>query len=390
MPVWHQRTKKARDSGKLAVVGVTQEQHADRCRLVAQWKGLEWPILHDPINLLKPRAVPIFVAIDEAGVVVDSNLRDDEFETFLAQPANPSVQPNPVTAATARSLDRQARESNRAVDWLAAGDHRILWGGTARATAAIERYAKALEMVPNDSSALFRLGVAYRMRYDSPAGRGDDFQLAVDAWGRALDADPNHYIYRRRIQQYGPRLTKPYPFYDWIHQAREEIIARGDKPLDLDVEPVGAEIAAPSKRIRGDATVPEPLDPGGNIRRDDENFIEATVSVVPGRITPGEAVRVHVLLRPSRQAHWNNEAEPLKIWIEVPSGWEAESPLLETAQGSEPESDEPRSVDFELRSPTNTSIRTIKAYALYYVCEEQGGRCLYRRKDIEIPIRFRR
>ncbi len=51
------------------MLGVTQEQHADRCRLFAQWKQFGWPILHDPINLLEAPAVPIVVAIDEHGIV---------------------------------------------------------------------------------------------------------------------------------------------------------------------------------------------------------------------------------------------------------------------------------------------------------------------------------
>jgi hypothetical protein len=39
-------------------------------------------------------------------------------------------------------------------------------------------------------------------------------QKAVQYWTMALDMDSNQYIWRRRIQQYGPRLEKPYSFYD--------------------------------------------------------------------------------------------------------------------------------------------------------------------------------
>ena len=68
------------------------------------------------------------------------------------------------------------------------------------------------------------------MRYDSAHRREGDFQRAVEAWSRALEIDPNNYIFRRRIQQYGPRLSKPYPFYDWVSRARDEITARGETP----------------------------------------------------------------------------------------------------------------------------------------------------------------
>ena len=69
VPVWHEATREWVKQGRLVLLGVTQEQHADRCRLFAQWKRFDWPILHDPINLLEAPAVPIVVAIDEHGIV---------------------------------------------------------------------------------------------------------------------------------------------------------------------------------------------------------------------------------------------------------------------------------------------------------------------------------
>ena len=71
----------------------------------------------------------------------------------------------------------------------------------------------------------------------------------------------------------------------------------------------------------------------------------------------------------------------------MPKGWQVESPLLELPQPVEPESNEPREIDFEVRTGEPSGKTTmIKAYALYYVCEERGGQCLYRRQDIDIPI----
>jgi hypothetical protein len=68
--------------GRLVLLGVTQEQHPDRCRLFAQWKRFDWPILHDPIDLLEASAVPIVVAIDEHGIVRSVRPRP---ETLAAQ-----------------------------------------------------------------------------------------------------------------------------------------------------------------------------------------------------------------------------------------------------------------------------------------------------------------
>ena len=49
-------------SGDVQLLGVIQEQHPERCRLFAQWHQIDWPILHDPVNLLGNEAVPIFVS----------------------------------------------------------------------------------------------------------------------------------------------------------------------------------------------------------------------------------------------------------------------------------------------------------------------------------------
>ncbi len=70
--------------GKLVVLGIAQEQHPDRCQLFAQWQKLNWPILHDPINVMQVRGVPIEVAIDERGIVrnIRPNLKTFE-EKFI-------------------------------------------------------------------------------------------------------------------------------------------------------------------------------------------------------------------------------------------------------------------------------------------------------------------
>ena len=63
MPGWHKAAKKWIDEKKFVIVGVVQEQHPERCALFAQWQKFDWPILHDPINLLGNSAVPVTIAI---------------------------------------------------------------------------------------------------------------------------------------------------------------------------------------------------------------------------------------------------------------------------------------------------------------------------------------
>jgi hypothetical protein len=226
------------------------------------------------------------------------------------------------------------------------------------------------------------------------AGRGD-FQRALDAWQAALDRQPNQYIWRRRIQQYGPRLEKPYPFYDWITEARAAIRARGEIPVPLVAEPTGAEIAAPIRTFVKDAVSTEP-DPQDRITRDPGHYVRVETAVAPARLRPGATARIHLIFRPDlragtprRGAHWNNEAEPLRVWVRAPDGWEIDPRLIQARNPKEPTSTELREVNFEVRVSETASPGTVllTAYALYNVCEEDGP-CLFRRQDIPVPVRI--
>lgn len=387
------------EEGKLALVGITQEQHPDRCRLFAQSQQFDWPILHDPIDVTGAVAVPIVMAIDEHGIVRSVRPNVETFEEdFLnktfpapgdAKPAPPSIPAKPDLSA----LRRSAEMLNTAQAWQQYGDALVLWGGIDRNELAIEAYRRSLQMAPRDGDTHFRLGVCFRRRYESRYREGGDFQHAIDEWNRALEIDPNHYIWRRRIQQYGPRLIKPYPFYDWVEQAARDIRARGETPVELAVHPSGAEIAQPERQFQKAASDETAPDPSGRIHPDKSRLIETEVVLVPPRIKPGESVRVHVSLRPNKAlaAHWNNENEPVKLWIDAPNEWDADHRLMTAPLGNQPETSEPRSIEFELKSPKEAqgTVR-LSTYALYYVCEGLNGTCLYLRQDIPIDVPFER
>jgi tetratricopeptide (TPR) repeat protein len=379
--------------GRLVLLGVTQEQHADRCRLFAQWKRFDWPILHDPINLLEAPAVPIVVAIDEHGIVRSVGPRPETLEAdFLDKtfaddaPSDAPRSPGPADAA---ALRRQAETNPTAAAWRAVGDALTIWDGAEQSDRAIDAYTGALALDPSDKNALFRLGVAHRLRHESARRRPGDFQAAIDAWGRALELDPNRYIWRRRIEQYGPRLAKPYAFYDWVAQARAEIARRGETPVPLTAEPYGSELAGPVRDVLAANSIASEPDPKGRIRRDEQRLIEAEVAVVPRRVRPGQAARVHVTFRPSaaRKARWNNESTPLRVWIARAEGWTISTRLLEAPQGDRPESVEVRRLDFEVKAPSTAEGKTrLAAYALYNTCEEEGGRCLFLRQDLTVEL----
>lgn len=399
MPAWNTTLQKYVRDGKLVVIGIAQEQHPDRTRLFVQWHHIDWPILHDPINVMQVRGVPIEVAIDEHGIVRSVRPKIETLEaefldkTFEAAGAEPPAKAGKPTKPDLTALRRRAEQAGSSDAWRELGDALVLWAEPEKINDAIDAYTQAIKLKPDDGDANFSLGVCYRMRYDSPQQKPNDFQTAVDCWTKARQIEPNQYIWRRRIEQYGPRLTKPYPFYDWVETAAQEIKSRGEEPIELKVLPTGSEIAGPERNFETGKDHIEPPDPNGRIARDVQNLILAEVTVVPPQAKPGETMRVHMTLWPneSRKAHWNNEAEPLKLWIDTPAGWQVKPQLLIAPQGEKPETSEPRHFEFEVRVPPDADGTTrLSAYALYYACEDISGTCRFLRRDIDVPLKIER
>lgn len=395
VPGWHDATRELQRQGKLRMAGIVQEQHPDRARLFMQWKQMDWPILIDSLDLLDVSVVPLTFAIDEQGVIRHVNPARESIEstfadvTYAAPPGG--RRPLPVRAPRIAEIERE-RATLAPGDLARYGHARFLWAPELGMEDVLAAYDETLNTDPLDARTHFRRGVALRARYDSPARRPGDFAAAVESWQRALDLDPNQYIWRRRIQQYGPRLDKPYPFYDWVAEARAAITARGETPAALVAEPGGAELAQPARTfepVADDATDP---DPRGRIRRDDGDFIRIESVLVPPSVAPGDALRVHLELYPiaAKRAHWNNEVDDLLVWLEPTAGFTADRRRLSTPNPAAEVSNEVRRVELEVHAGEDVeSPGRFRGYALYYVCEDVDGTCLYRRQDIdmEIPIR---
>jgi len=381
MASWQGATEPHVKAGKLVVIGVVQEQHADRARLYRQWKRLEWPIFIDALNLRDLDAVPVPVGVDESGIVrLTGALSADAVREFVekdfgktAVPAGQNVAPKPDPKAAKSPRDR--------------GDALFLHDPEGL-DAAVEAYEKA---DPQDARALFRLGVALRARYDSPGRRPGDAQRAVEAWGAALALQPNKYIWRRRIQQFGPRLDKPYDFFFWVEEARRDILARGEKPVELAAEPMGSEIAPPSKGAPQAAApaVPDP-DPAGKLIRDKRPIVVVEPVVTPARVRPGERIRARVAFRldPLAKAHWNNEADPLSLSVKPPAGVSIVEGTFTLPNPAKAESDELRILEFEAAVDAGVPAGklSIPGYALYAVCEDKDGVCRYVRQDLSLTV----
>ncbi len=380
------------------MVGIIQEQHPDRCKLFMQWKRMNWPVMVDALNLLEVKVVPLTFLIDEHGVIRAKARRPGDVEAWLKEPP-PEGEPPASRARASVPSPEQLRARQRVAG---AGDFEsrmalardlFLWGGDALASEAVAVFERIAESRPDDGRVHFRLGVAHRKSFDLDSHDEEDFKQAVESWQTALNADPNQYIWRRRIQQYGPRLMKPYSFYDWVTTARAEIEARGEQPVKLSVEPGGAEFATPQQSFSSEPTTRERPDPDGRILRDRKGFIQAAAVVVPSEVAAGGSVRVHVSMTPATdpkiRAHWNNEVDDTVLWVDAPGSWRVDRPWHSAPRPQSIVSQETRRVEFELRVPDDAppGKHAIPAYALYYVCEKVDSACLYRRQEIRIPVR---
>ena len=394
MPGWHSATRQAREEGDLELLGIVLEQHPARARLFMQWQGMRWPLLHDPFNRLALPYVPLTLAIDEWGIIRAAQpllARAAEFlEAFLAgEWETPAAPPSFVSETPDFPLlRRRAKEEDDAHSWALLSGELALWCGDAALDEALALGERALGQPGAENHAtaqwLFQQGVIHRMRYDSARAQPTDFHQAVVHWSAALEKEPNNYIWRRRLQQYGPRLAKPYSFYDWVPEARVELRARGEEPIPLAVEPGGAEFARPAKEFTPKGVGDDgPRAAEQALQRDDE-LVQLQVVAVPKVLAPGEATRLHIRLQPLGDAHWNNESEPTVLVLgEAPPGWCWERRRL-WAEGSRvPTSTEPRRFELELRAPHDAAPAPIivHGYALYFVCAEASGVCLHLRQD---------
>ena len=352
------------------MLGISEEQHGDRTRLFMQWQEMDWPVLIDSLNLLEVKAVPITLLIDQWGIIRYSRPTDRDLTTFLET----DYSQNPESA--------QAKWSDALTTAVSAVHTSEVSLG-----AAIEAQPAPETRTPRQ---WFHAGVIYRKRYDSDNREPGDFAKAVESWNRALSGDPSQYIWRRRIQQYGPRLDKPYPFYDWVPKAREQILERGDTPAELTVEPSGAEFAAP---VRSDGNIDKAAealqfpDPQGQLPVDEHDFVRIASVVVPSTADDKPALRIHLTLTPNdeKDVHWNNESGFMTIWWLGAEGERTGSiiPVPESVAANAV-SEEIRRFEFEVQPPADT--REITGEVFTYVCEGRTATCQFLRKPFTIPL----
>ncbi|NQU47064.1 MAG: hypothetical protein HQ519_00310 [Planctomycetes bacterium] len=394
MPVWHDLTKPLRASDDIMVIGITQEQHPQRCELWAQWEQVDWPILWDPFNLTGSAAVPIAMAVDEHGVVQNMRLQPQKFEQQFKQDflAKEFPAPKDLTRRTAQHKHPQIQAMlHSKLDGQQWQKALAVLKTEAAPAAAKKAPQNAAHSAEQTAVAWFRLGVAQRMRYDSSHAHADDFQNALQSWQQALKLNPGQYIWRRRIQQWGPKLDKPYPFYNWVSQAQMQLKKRGLTPIELPV-PLAAIASGGEEGAQPEAGVP--LD--NNNRVAIESALAWQTPSPKNATKPVSTVRVHLALRPDarHQVEWGDDVGAVEIWLQPMNGWQIEQNHL--VLKAEPQLPKRRlqKVSFEVKrvqADANERVEAatkLQGTAYYYICIGADGECTYLAQEFEIELAF--
>jgi tetratricopeptide (TPR) repeat protein len=391
LPAWYEKTKQLVADGKLVVLGVAHEQHADRCRLFAQWKGINWPIVHDPLNLIRVDSLPLVIGIDEHGIVRADNLDLDTFEdtfvkkTYKAPKKPPAMGSDelPNTKVTRRT----AKDGRSAKTSRAHGDALVLAGAAPQIDEAIAIYRNALSMNADDADSQFRLGVTYRIRYDRPEHKPEDFQSAIDAWRKAAAMQPENEVFTARLLQYGPDVDKPSAYYTWVEAAEKAIKERGETPIKLGVEPTTMELARPSKKFGSSTDAAAKEDPGDKAKKDAENLVHLEYTIVRGMGDEGDRLAaVYVTCRPDpiKAVRWDGSTPP-RLWITKPKSGKLSHEFVECEAGPQAGLEDPRTLCFEIELPKGAkTLPPIEAFAVYTVRTGPEGQPQMLRQDIQI------
>lgn len=330
---------------------------------------MDFPILVDSLNRIGVHAVPLMWAIDEHGAVQKTRPQEEWITgEFLTADF-----PEPTTAP------RTETPSAGTVAFLAGK-----W------TDAIAGYREKIKANPDNADAWFRLGSSLRARHDSDNRQDGDFQGAIAAWTKALQLNPPNYIFNRRLQQYGPRLIKPYPFYTWIEEAKADIVARGEEPPRLRVALEGSEIALPDRQgvqAQEANALAEP-DPNGLLPMDIKGLVKIESVVAPAPATAGQNARIYLRFQPDQmqKVTWDNEAGELRVWVKTPAGLVLAQQYLESDIPRVSSSNELRSLELEIGIPESLRGETfLEGYAMYYVCEGDEA-CVFMRQDFKVSL----
>jgi hypothetical protein len=326
---WKTFAEQNKGEDAVAFVGVIHDQHRDRGELFVRWKKIAFPVYHDPINLISAPRVNRAVCVDADGLVRAIAKNPEQVtERFIKKKFEPNQtavrSPNPNPPDT-RVTKRMAGEGHRGLEILQHGDALIFGGHPVELTEAIRIYRQAFDIGEPNAAAAFRLGAAYRLRFDSANRQPGDLEKSCQAFQVAAALAPRNDIYIARVRQLGIATDKKACAYGWVAEARESL----GGSLGLNPEPMAIEMAKPVSAFKpGDAPPSHPpkIEAGA-----DAVTVEHTVVYALNKSHGGES---NLLLALSPPSAGFDAGKPIRIWFDSPDGVAFESRYLEVSAAS--------------------------------------------------------
>lgn len=251
LATWNKKASQWADRDDVAVIGVAQEQHADRARLLCQWRRVTIPVLHDALNQSGETAAARVYCLDGQAFVRAIDPDAKSLAAFLKKSyrkKSKGIRELMTRAPELKVVQRQAGESRNAAEWRTYGDALFHHGETAVLHEAIRTYQTGIQFEPLDAWSHFRLGVALRTRFDGGERQEGDLEAAVAAWKEAARLMPGNEIFALRAAQFDATAARAESLYGWVAEARKAVAKRGDTPVTLKAEPTDVETSGGKKK----------------------------------------------------------------------------------------------------------------------------------------------
>jgi peroxiredoxin len=238
---WDATTKDLVKNHQLVVWGVCHDASPAQAQLFMQWKRIGWPIAHDVLNQNGIENLPLVIYINEKGIVKQVDPESGKLATKLAK--SKALKPKEIPEEDREQLrdpksTRRAASEGRSAEALCLhGEALIIAGLPAQIDEAVEVFSKASQSEPGNVRAWFGLGVAHQIRHQrggSADSKGDDdSKAAAQAWKKVRELAPDNEVLKIEIQQFKKKSGDVEKMFGWVEEARKEIIARGEKPVDV-------------------------------------------------------------------------------------------------------------------------------------------------------------
>lgn len=325
---WKSFAEKIEGDDTTVFVGVIHELHRDRGELFVRWKKIEFPVYHDPMNFICAPRVNRAVCIDADGLVrviaKSPVMVTDRFIEKKFEPISNAVRLPKVKPPDPRVTKRTAGEGHRPLEIIQHGDALMYSGHPVEMNEAIRTYRKAFEIAEPNAAAAFRLGSAYRLRFDSGNRQPGDWAKSCEALQIAAALAPRNDIYTAHVRQLGITTDKQASAYGWIADARQSL----GGAARLNPEPLAIEMAGPASAFEAGAapsTSPPKIESVAGVIS-----VEHAVVYALSKEHRGEA---NLLFALSPTGGGFDQGKFIRMWFDSTDGLSFESRYVELVAG---------------------------------------------------------